>query len=107
MNAYRRRHLTGEISQEWQRLMGNDVSAPASVESKHLHGVKVGKLNVLIGEIVPYLMSHNAESEACDLMMEVDKLPEFVSYVESSSQPRVCLYLKRLPLTTGSCVQYL
>jgi hypothetical protein len=30
----------------------------------------------LVRDIVPYHMKHNAEPEACDLLMEVDLLPE-------------------------------
>ena len=40
-------------------------------------------------------MHHNAEAEACDLMMEVEKLDEIVKYVDEAAYSRVCLYLKR------------
>ena len=53
------------------------------------------QLNKLINEIVPYLMNHNAEAEACDLMMEVEKLEELAKFVDEAAFSRVCLYLKR------------
>lgn len=76
------RHLTGEISQEWQELDDSDRA-------------KRSELEVLMKDIVPYLMDHNAEAEACDLMMEVEKLDELIQYVDENAFPRVCLYLKR------------
>ena len=36
----------------------------------------VGRALELVRDIVPYHMKHNAEPEACDLLMEVDLLPE-------------------------------
>jgi 26S proteasome regulatory subunit N1 len=40
-------------------------------------------------------MGHNAEAEACDALMEVEKLEELDQYVEDNAYARVCLYLKR------------
>lgn len=79
------RHLTGEIAQEWQDLD----------EEKEGHKAKQQELNRLINEVVPYLMGHNAEAEACDILMEVEKLTELEQYVDESAFTRVCLYLKR------------
>ena len=101
------RHLTAEISHEWQEMMtenaklaaddDQDMASPVAGDlRRHDFAMRQGQLNALIQEIVPYLMSHNGEAEACDFMMEVDQLKEFVKYVEAGSQPRVCLYLKRL-----------
>jgi hypothetical protein len=38
-------------------------------------------------------MQHNAEPEACDLLMEVNRLDKIVDYVDESNYVRVCLYL--------------
>lgn len=38
-------------------------------------------------------MKHNAEAEACDLLMEMERLDLLAQYVDAESQPRVCLYL--------------
>ncbi|KAK2153920.1 hypothetical protein LSH36_281g04017 [Paralvinella palmiformis] len=77
------RHVTGEISGEWQE---------ADDETKE-------KLWRLLKDIIPYLMEHNAEAEACDALMEVERLEELDQYVDENAYPRVCLYLK-------SCVPY-
>lgn len=76
------RHLTGEVSQEWLDLEASDTERKTALEK-------------LIEDIVPYLMEHNAEAEACDLLMEVEKLDNLPSYVLDSAYSRVCLYLKR------------
>ncbi|XP_046747338.1 26S proteasome non-ATPase regulatory subunit 2 [Diprion similis] len=81
------RHLSGEIAGEWDQVTGDD----AEVIRK--------KLVDLAREIVPYNMAHNAEAEACDLLMEIERLDLLDQYVDESAYPRVCLYLT-------SCVPY-
>ena len=46
-------------------------------------------------DIVPYHMAHNAEAEACDLLMEIERLDLLQDYVDDSAFNRVCLYLTR------------
>lgn len=53
------------------------------------------KLVFLAKRIVPYNMSHNAEAEACDLLMEIERLDLLDQYVDENAYPRVCLYLQR------------
>ncbi|KAA0194384.1 hypothetical protein HAZT_HAZT001318, partial [Hyalella azteca] len=82
------RHLAGEIAAEWETLMEEDVA----------------KKNELIAEaklIVPYHMQHNAEAEACDLLMEMEQLQMLTEgdVVDKEAYERVCLYLT-------SCVPY-
>lgn len=81
------RHLSGELSGEWDELTGDDTEEM----SKKLIG--------LVHEIVPYNMAHNAETEACDLLMEIERLDLLEQYVDESAYQRVCLYLT-------SCVPY-
>ena len=76
------RHLTSEAAAEWQEL-----------EESNTKGKE--QLNKLIRDIVPYLMTHNAEAEACDLLMEVEKMDDLIQFVDDSVFTRVCLYLKR------------
>lgn len=77
------RHLSGEIATNWPEA--SDTFRATLIE--------------LIQQIVPYNMQHNAEAEACDLLMEVEKLDLLEQYVDESAYPRVCLYLQ-------SCVPY-
>merc|ERR1739848_29209 len=53
----------------------------------------------LVKQIIPSQMKHHAESEACDLLMEVERLDLLEEYVDKNSFGRVCLYLT-------SCIPY-
>ena len=58
-------------------------------------GTPVDDLFGLVTQIVPYFMSHNAETDACDLLMEVERLDILDGVVESVTYQRVCRYLTR------------
>lgn len=76
-------HLAGEIAGEWAET---DIS-----ENKEIRD----KLILLTKQIVPYNMAHNAEAEACDLLMEIERLDLLEQYVDENIYHRVCLYLTR------------
>ncbi|CAG2224105.1 PSMD2 [Mytilus edulis] len=80
------RHIAGQVAQEWSDLEVKDTEMR-------------DKLLTMTKEIVPYHMDHNAEAEACDLLMEIEKLDILKNYVDENAYPRVCLYLT-------SCVPY-
>ncbi|XP_066158811.1 26S proteasome non-ATPase regulatory subunit 2 [Euwallacea fornicatus] len=80
------RHLSGEIAGEW---------GEKDIDDKDLED----KLIQLTKQIVPYNIAHNAEAEACDLLMEIERLDLLEKYVDENIYPRVCLYLT-------SCVPY-
>ncbi len=73
------RNLAGEIIQ----LYGIRTEA----------GDNVDDLMELVSHIIPYHMTHNAEHEACDLLMEVNRIPDIVNYADAKNYNRVCLYL--------------
>ncbi|XP_019864481.1 PREDICTED: 26S proteasome non-ATPase regulatory subunit 2-like [Amphimedon queenslandica] len=75
------RRLCYQIPQEWSNDKPDD------------------QLYQLVVDIVQYCLEHNAEAEACDLLMEMDCINEIVKYVTESIYERVCLYLT-------SCVKY-
>lgn len=80
------RHIAGEISNDWQ----NELSTPEHQKS----------LIELVHYIVPYHMKHNAEAEAADLLMEIERLDLLEDYIDDEDVcQRVCLYLT-------SCVAY-
>jgi 26S proteasome regulatory subunit N1 len=82
------RSLAGEISEEYnQRSL--DVLAEDQID--------VDDLMVLVDDIVPFQMSHNAEADAVDLLLEVQKLHKLVEMpvVDERNYERVCLYLLR------------
>lgn len=59
------RHLSGEIAEEFK--VRREADAGASVED----------LMSLVKQIVPYHMTHNAEPEAVDLLLEVSRAVEW------------------------------
>jgi 26S proteasome regulatory subunit N1 len=62
------------------------------------------KLVGLACKIVHYNMAHNAEAEACDLLMEIERLDLLEQYVDESAYPRVCLYLTRQVIMVEHCI---
>lgn len=69
------RQLEGEIADEW-----------ASTEEKD-------KLLGLVESIIKFDMEHNAEIQACDLLMEIDRLDMLDKHMDMTNYSRVCLYL--------------
>lgn len=95
------RHLAGEIAQEYGTIseLGDmrDEDQPEIDRSPGLSYLKratLPEISKLVGDIVPFLISSNAEPEAVDLLMEVDALPQLLSHTDSHNYSRVCLYLK-------------
>ena len=77
------RALSGEISQEF--VQRKTSSPPKETDD----------LITLVDVIVPFQMTHNGETEAVDLLLEVNELEKLVQYVDKSNYERVCLYLLR------------
>jgi len=77
------RHLAEEIRQEYSERAEDNRK----------------DLLVLANDIIPYDMKHNAEIDACDLAMEIERLDLLEKFVDKSTFQRVCLYLT-------SCVKY-
>ena len=88
------RHLSGEIVSEW-----NDLTVEAGSEEGMEDTDKKEKLLDLVKRIIPSQMKHHAEAEACDLLIEVERLDLLEQYVDKAAYNRVCRYLT-------SCVPY-
>ncbi|KAI3925638.1 hypothetical protein MKW98_001492 [Papaver atlanticum] len=80
------RNLAGEISQEYKmRLQQNqDVATEDLME--------------LVQQIVAFNMKHNAETEAVDLLMEVEDLDLLVEHVDTANYRKTCMYLTGLAI---------
>ena len=93
------RHLASEITSEWEDLSDELNSAQSNSESGAVEVEKLtAKKETLIAlckDIVPYHMTHNAEAEACDLLMEIEQLDLLIDHIDTNVYPRVCLYLTR------------
>lgn len=82
------RHLAGEIGEEFAKKMSEG------------DGADVSDLMSLVESIIPWNMAHNAEPEAVDLALEVDRLDLVEKSVDKDNCNRTCLYLL-------SCASYL
>lgn len=68
------RQLEGEIAEEW------------NVDN-------MNTLLPLVRDVVAFDMKHSAEIQACDLLMEIDRLDLLSQHMDQSNYPRVCHYL--------------
>lgn len=108
------RHLTAELTEEWDEMDkealkkkeadtttttsttdGFTVIATEDVELDIEPIVVISKADLLslTKEIIKFYMSHNAEAEACDLLMEIEHVELLINYTEKDTYQRVCLYL--------------
>ncbi|EPS68329.1 hypothetical protein M569_06441, partial [Genlisea aurea] len=73
------RNLAGEIAQEYSKRQSEE--AP------------MDELWNLVVDIVSFHMTHNAEPEAVDLLMEVEDLDVLLDHIDQANYKRTCLYL--------------
>jgi 26S proteasome regulatory subunit N1 len=80
------RHLCLELGDEW-----------AERQEK---GASTDDIQPLCLELVEFLVTHNAEPDACDLLIEIEQLDKIVNLVSEFNFKKICLYLE-------SCSYYL
>ncbi|CAG2060574.1 unnamed protein product, partial [Timema podura] len=73
--------LESEIAEEWILI----------TEERNM--ATKAQLLSIVDMIVSFDMSHNAEIQACDLLMEIDEIDRLRDYIDASNYSRVCLYL--------------
>lgn len=83
------RSLAGEIGQEYNAR----VLEGADPETDEPFQDLLGMVNV----IVPFEVSHNAEAEAIDLLIEVQRLKSLLELdtIDENNYARICLYLTK------------
>jgi len=79
---------------EYIRNLSGEISGEFRDRSERNEDTKV--LMDLVDEIVPFLMRHNAECEAVDLLCEVDRIQNMTTLADEATFTRVCLYLQGL-----------
>ncbi|EQC40714.1 26S proteasome regulatory subunit N1 [Saprolegnia diclina VS20] len=79
------RSLAGEVGEEYTARITGPNGATATVDD----------LMVMVDAIVPFHMQHNAEPEAIDILIEVQKLDKLLesTEIDDKNYQRVCLYL--------------
>ena len=103
------RHLSGEIGAEYNdRLSKAEAAEVAKAQAKvdasgdaaivDVSDLKPAEelLPLILEQIAPFFMQHNAEAEAIDLLMEVSRLDELVQHVDKTNCDRICAYLGNL-----------
>eukprot|EP00818_Percolomonas_sp_WS_P003022 CAMPEP_0117448368 /NCGR_PEP_ID=MMETSP0759-20121206/7362_1 /TAXON_ID=63605 /ORGANISM="Percolomonas cosmopolitus, Strain WS" /LENGTH=881 /DNA_ID=CAMNT_0005240747 /DNA_START=72 /DNA_END=2717 /DNA_ORIENTATION=+ len=78
------RALSGEIGDEFQHRI--NVNPDISEEQQM-------DLLILVNRIVPYLKRTNHEPDACDLLIEVERLDQIVDFADKDNYKRIALYL--------------
>ena len=78
----------GDWGHEYIRQLEMEI-VPQTFACAKLEGMVEG----LVKDIVKFNCEHHAEIQACDLLMEIDKLEFLPPYIDKSIYARVCLYL--------------
>ena len=73
------RRIAGDVSSEWQRLAEEDKSTD--------------ELNSYVQQIVSFMMQHQDEPSACDMVMEIGETQRLMEHVDESNYGSVCQYL--------------
>ncbi|GAA5826816.1 hypothetical protein JCM11251_002904 [Rhodosporidiobolus azoricus] len=73
------RHLAAELGEEY------DVRLAAEEDTADLLALGL--------RLVPFLVSHNGEADAVDLLLELEAIEEIIPHVDANTYPRVCLYM--------------
>lgn len=76
---------------EYVRNLSAEIATEFAARSDA--GKDVQDLLDLVAKIVPFNMRHNSEPEACDLLLEVERLRDVVQYSDEQNCERLCLYL--------------
>lgn len=81
------RSLAGEIGQEYNARVIDGADPDSDEPFSDLLG--------MVDVIVPFHISHNAEAEAVDLLIEVQRLAKLkdVDTIDEKNFSRICLYL--------------
>ncbi|KAJ3102654.1 proteasome regulatory particle base subunit [Phlyctochytrium planicorne] len=79
------RHIASEISAEYTARLEKEEPRDDLIK--------------MALEIVPFFLKHNAEADACDLLIELESISLLPDFVDKDTYSRICLYIV-------SCVQY-
>ena len=74
------RHLALEIGESYQENLGVDEAL-------------IAKLVKLALKIVPFFLKHNAETDAVDLLLEIESIEKLAQFVDDNTYARACLYV--------------
>jgi 26S proteasome regulatory subunit N1 len=94
------RHLAAELGEEFAAREAEDVDPapePSSEEAAPPPKVEVigtlDDLRLLAMQCARFLLSHNAEPDAVDLLVELEMIDRIVELLDDNTYTRVCAYM--------------
>ena len=78
----------------WGRILGQSCILFCRFALRVEKNEKTDDLIALVEDIVPYFVENNAEHDAIDLLLEVDRLAFIKKYVNEGNFERISLYLQ-------------
>ena len=93
------RHLAAELGEEFEYREEQEDSVPADPETPkvELPGT-MEDLRSLAKECSTFLLNHNAEPDAVDLLEELEIVDQIADLVDDNTYGRVCQYMVRCAL---------
>lgn len=88
-----------EMQRQMEIQYDQVIGPPVKQMTPEQNAERKEKLLALAQKLVPFLMAHNAEADAVDLLSTLEHLELLPSHVDATAYPRVCLYL-------SSCVPF-
>ena len=76
-------HLAAEIEEDYQARTDEPPNSKFTPE----------ELLELAHTLVPFLLSHNGEADAVDLLLELESIHSIMPFVADNTYARVCLYM--------------
>ena len=83
----------GAWGHEYVRSLAGEIGKEYSAREER--GESVADLESLVDEILPFFIQHNADFDACDLLIEVEQLGKLASHVTKDNVARINLYILR------------
>nr|CAD7445278.1 unnamed protein product [Timema bartmani] len=83
----------GDWGHEYVRQLESEIAEEWILITEERNMATKAQLLSIVDMIVSFDMSHNAEIQACDLLMEIDEIDRLRDYIDASNYSRVCLYL--------------
>ena len=88
------RHLAAELGEEYSLREFDEEGEEKASDENQVSGT-LGDLRTLAIECATFLLQHNAEPDAVDLLEELEIVDRIVDIVDENTYERVCQYMIR------------
>lgn len=89
------RHLAAELGEEYNTRELDEAGIEKETEEESIVPGTVDDLRNLATECATFLLLHNAEPDAVDLLEELEIVDKIVDIVDENTYERVCQYMIR------------